>query len=132
MSRIYIAAKFSKLEEMRENANQLARMGHVCTSSWLKEDPSNDVLDDNDVKWKGVAETDLYDLVNSEAIMIFTEDAEHEFKRGGKMVEFGFALGYGLRLIVIGPRQNIFMYLDEVEVYETLEQFLYAERYRRY
>lgn len=127
MSHIYIAAKFSRLLEMRENANQLARMGHVCTSSWLKEDPSNDVLDDDDEKWRRIAETDLYDLQDSDAIMLFTQDPEDPFKRGSHCVEFGYALAFGLRLIVIGPRQNIFMYLNEVEVYETLEQFLYRE-----
>jgi len=38
------------------------------------------------------------------------------------MHEAGFAMGLGKTLMICGPRENIFHYLDEVHKFDTWEQ----------
>lgn len=44
--------------------------------------------------------------------------------RGGRHVEFGMALALAKRCIVIGPRENVFHLLPQVEQYDSWEQYL--------
>lgn len=44
--------------------------------------------------------------------------------RGGRHVEFGVAVASCKRLVVIGPRENIFHHLPRVEVFPTLGEWL--------
>lgn len=56
--------------------------------------------------------------------MFFSEPPDSHSKRGGRHVEFGMALAWGLRLIVIGQRENVFHCLPQVERYDTWDDFL--------
>lgn len=44
--------------------------------------------------------------------------------RGGRHVEFGMALALGKRVIVVGPRENVFHLLPEVEVHVNWNDFV--------
>ena len=48
--------------------------------------------------------------------------------RGGRHAEFGIALALGKRVIVIGPRENVFHALPAVERYESWAAFRASPR----
>jgi len=42
------------------------------------------------------------------------ENVNSKYKRGGRHVEFGYAIAYGKRLVIVGPLENAFYYLLNV------------------
>ena len=47
----------------------------------------------------------------ADAVIVFTEMPNSVLATGGSHVEFGLALAQGKRVIVVGPRENVFHYL---------------------
>lgn len=80
---------------------------------------------------KRFAWEDISDLLAADTIIAFTEPPRSSASRGGRHVEWGIALGINcfaadrgiihraFRLIVVGPRENLFHWLDEIEHFET-------------
>jgi hypothetical protein len=54
----------------------------------------------------------------------FTYDQDSS--RGGRHVEFGYALGIRKRVILVGPRQHVFHCLPEVEHYPSWPRLVMA------
>lgn len=126
--RIYLASRFSRREELAEYAKALRDLGHQITSRWLVEGNHElpDPLmpgDEADQARSRFAQEDLDDLYDADIFVLFTRDTR-ENCRGGMHVEFGVAIHTCLRVIVIGPRMNVFHYLPEVEHFPTWEEFL--------
>lgn len=63
-----------------------------------------------------MASMDFEDLARSDMCIAFTE-AEGARGRGGRHTELGIALGLGLRVILVGPREHVFHCLPGVEQY---------------
>ena len=116
---VYLAARYDRMPEMVEVAEQLRRIGHEVTSRWIRGFGNPD------------AETALYDLTDiviADAIILFTEDptANVPFAaRGGRHVEFGYALRAGKKLYLVGPRENIFHELPDVLAFEDVDEMLH-------
>ena len=122
--RIFLSARYGRQKEIREHAADLERMGHVITSCWIKGDheaaPVEAAVDSLPVLDScRLAQEDLVDLINSDVLINFTEKPSSPHGRGGRHVEFGFAMCM-LRLhqlkavIVLGPRENVFHALPGV------------------
>ena len=47
----------------------------------------------------------------ADTVIIFTEIPNTILATGGRHVEFGLALAQGKRVIIVGPRENVFHYL---------------------
>lgn len=60
---------------------------------------------------------DLEDLRAADTVISFTD--EKGGGKGGRHVEFGVALALEKRLILVGPRENVFHTLPEIEHYPT-------------
>jgi hypothetical protein len=71
---------------------------------------------------------DLEDIDRSDTLLFFSEDPLVGIPRGGRHVEFGYALGTGKRVCVVGGHENVFHFLPEVVHYFTLQDFLEGER----
>ncbi len=110
--KIYLAARYERMIELRTYRDDLEKMGHVVTSCWLSG--VHDKLDPLDA-----ARNDCRDVVSSDCVISFTEIPESAFGRGGRHVEFGVALARGKRAIVVGHRENVFHHLPEAEFYPT-------------
>lgn len=123
--KFYLAAMYSRRDELREHARQLRAMGHIVTSGWLRErdDLSGDLVDSPAI-YRDRAERDLNDIRMSEALIYFTEDPNVGIKRGGRHFEAGFAVGIGKSLYIIGPRENIFCYDRQHKQFERWEDFI--------
>ena len=46
--------------------------------------------------------------------------------KGGRHVEFGYGLGLGKKMIVVGPRENVFHTLPQIEHYEDWPHLVMA------
>lgn len=110
--KIYIAGRFSRQLEFREVAKRLEEMGHEVTSRWLYESvsPNHTMGDITPAYSAKAARLDLQDIDEAQAVLFYAEDPLVGTPRGGRHVEFGYALALGKFIYVVGPAENIFHY----------------------
>ena len=120
--KIYLAARYSRRTELRFCKAELESYGHIITSRWLtgERDGNNDQLNDETIN---TALVDEEDVIAADVVINFTEEPRTPRTRGGRHVEFGIGRALGKQLVVIGPRENVFHYLPEVEQYDTWAQY---------
>ena len=115
--KFYLAARYSRRNEMRAVARELESLGHTVGSRWLHADPNR-----SDVQ---AATEDIEDLRDASGLILFTEEPNCGGRnRGGRHVEFGWALASGMEVFIVGPRENVFHYMPEVKVFDTLQRLL--------
>lgn len=121
--KFYLAAGFSRKDEIADKTKQLTDIGVGVTSSWPWEDaaPNSTLADVGYTHLLVNGAKDIAEIEAADGVILFTQDPRTPFVRGGRMHEFGYAHGKGKRLIVCGPRENIFHYLPLVEVFDTFE-----------
>jgi hypothetical protein len=119
--KVYLAARYSRYPDLQHVARELVAMGHEITSRWIKGDHQiSDAGLSSEAKAferARFATEDLADLLIADCCISFTETPRGTNSRGGRHVEYGIALGLAKRLIVVGPRENVFHCLPHVEVY---------------
>lgn len=110
--KIYIAGRFSRQLEFREVAKRLEDMGHEVTSRWLFESvsPNHTMGDITPAYAAKAARLDLADIDEADAMLFYAEDPLVGTPRGGRHVEFGYALARGKLIYVVGHAENIFHY----------------------
>ena len=122
--KIYLAARFSRHEELNRYASELRDAGHEVTARWLSRESQaneNTVAVQNcngEVPLAGrpLAQEDFEDIKRADVVISITEQPRVQHTtRGGRHVELGLALGWGKQLIIIGPRENVFHTLPQVE-----------------
>ena len=116
---VYIAARYGRLEEGRETAAVFRRNGFTVTASWLEGGDESLYSED---QYPDTAQQDLDDILRAEYFVFLSEEPENPHGRGGRHVEYGYALANGKRLIGIGPRENIFHHLPHVAFTDTAEE----------
>ena len=121
--KFYLAAGFSRKDEIAEKTAQLQAIGVGVTSTWPWEDaaPNSTLAEVGDAHLIVNGAKDISEIDKADGVILFTQEPTKSFVRGGRMHEFGYAHGKSKRLIVCGPRENIFHYLPDVEVFETFE-----------
>lgn len=134
----YFAARYSRNPELREYRDQLvaAIPGAVVTSRWidchedivggLEQSFTPDALNADPAGCWKFGQHDLEDLSNADAIVSFTGGGGGG--KGGRHVEHGYAIAAGKRLVVVGPRENIFHCHPATEAFDTWADFLAYER----
>jgi hypothetical protein len=125
--KIYLAARFSRRDELQGYAAQLTRMGHEVTSRWLWVDHQLTDADQQDrevayLRGHVFALDDLADVRRADIVVSFTE-SPRTGTRGGRHVEFGIGLERELGLVIIGPREHVFHYLPWVIQYDSWEAY---------
>lgn len=122
--RIYLAARYSRNDEMRGVRDVLTALGYEITSRWidchagkyLTSFTPETLNADPDYCGK-IGQKDVEDLSAADTVISFT--STDGGGKGGRHVEFGLALGLGKHLIVVGPRENVFHTLPQIEHHET-------------
>jgi nucleoside 2-deoxyribosyltransferase len=124
--RIYLAAPWVRKADAKAAAAVIEAAGHTITKRWWEhrevpgyggqfrdcpEDQREELAEQAYEDWRGVETADAMIVLNLE-------------KSEGKAVEQGFALAYGVRLIVVGPLLNLFQYLPGVTRVSTLDEAL--------
>jgi hypothetical protein len=127
---VYLAARYSRYEELQGYAEQLVEVGCLVTSRWIKGDHqvTDDQLKNLDVGEEAeyplrvrFAEEDVLDLRAANVIVSFTEPPRSGPSRGGRHVEFGMALAMGKQVVVVGHRENVFHCLPQVAFFPVWE-----------
>lgn len=120
----YLAARFSRLPELADHANELESFGIPVTSRWLRGGhewvgtPDHHIP--NDALAKFAAE-DLEDIDASEVVICFTETPRTGPSRGGRHWEAGYAYARGKRVIIVGETENIFYALPAITQVDSWE-----------
>lgn len=126
MAKIYLAARYSRRKELCVYRHDLLLMGHEVTSRWLEPNPEGEAAENRGTltteERADYADKDLTDLLQSDIVVSFTEPPRSGQSRGGRHVEFGFAMACGKRCVVIGHRENVFHCLVNVVFFETWEE----------
>ena len=127
--KIYVAARYTRRDEMRILARLLKDTGFAVTSRWLFENkPLNTQLgDDSPQFYAETAIVDIEDIDRADTILFFSEDPLIGTPRGGRHVEYGYALGTGKRMVIIGGPENIFHYLPGVVHFSDIQTFIDSE-----
>lgn len=118
--KIYLAAKYARREEMEQIAIELMNVyGYDITARWVfggEEGKTNEEI----------AVFDLEDVAEADTVISFTEHP-NMYTTGGRHVEFGYAIATGKRLVVIGPRENVFHHYPTVEQFDTFNDWIRSE-----
>jgi hypothetical protein len=133
MSRVYLAARYGRREELLHYASELAADGHTVTSRWLLGNQHWDAVTTAAAVALESGETppeaarfaveDWADLRTAEVVILFAEPPGALLgRRGGRHVEFGMAYALGKRCLVVGGRENVFHLLPGVEHQPTWER----------
>lgn len=127
--KIYLAARYSRRDELRAVAAALRRLGHTITSRWLDTtwehgDDKGSSAAPPEYREKHAIE-DLVDILLADVFITFTEQPRSG-GRGGRHVEFGAALATSKHLIVVGPRENLFYHHPRVVLYASTQEMLEA------
>lgn len=145
--KIYLAARYSRREELCGYRTELLERGYRVESRWLNGEHqlsndgtpigeggealvegtlrSGEVLSECEQSERAAALRtrfaldDWEDVNSAELVINFTEPPRSKANRGGRHVEFGIALARRARVIVVGYRENIFHWLPGVEFFET-------------
>lgn len=121
--KVYLCGRYGRRDEFRELRNILEKNGVLVVSRWLdtdwerKEDGGSSAAPAE--YRQEYAEIDMRDVLAADAVVCVTEPPRGG-GRGGRHVEFGLALAWGKKLVVVGYRENLF-YEHERVAFESLE-----------
>ena len=134
----YFAARYSRHPEMRAYRDELHAAGDFeVTSRWI--DCHNEALEqsftpealnaDPEGRWI-YGKHDIEDLESADVLVSFTGNGGGG--KGGRHIEHGYFLGWysSARVVIVGPRENIFHCHPGTEVYPDWAAFLAAETRR--
>ena len=126
MTRYYLAARYSRREELLGYKAELEALGHKVYGRWLAGDhyaTEAEILRRPEIG-RDFAVDDLIDLAQADTLIAFTEAPHSTASRGGRHVEFGIAIAREMHLVVVGPRENVFHCLPDVKVYANWAEYL--------
>lgn len=124
---VYLAARFSKQEELKGYRDLFLQQNIGVTSTWLEQDPDKtapnggnqlDETGDTETRTKHAIQ-DLVDVRRADGLVFFSEP--QLARRGGRHVEFGYALALGKPIYVVGGFENIFHYTPGIRHFDTVQ-----------
>ena len=144
--KVYIASMFSDKDRVKARVLELKALGIDCTSRWADETvPHNVTLKDcTDEYLRETAVADLVDILRADVVVLTVPEPQllvdatvAASSRGGRHFESGFAYGISvaqtikeiavpesicrpLRVMTVGPKENIFHHLEAVANCATL------------
>jgi nucleoside 2-deoxyribosyltransferase len=112
---VFLSARYSRAEELREYRSQLRAREVEVTSTWL-EGPR----DLSDAARPRIAQVCFDDIDRAQVVIAFAEESRTP-SRGGRHVELGYALARGKRVLLVGPREHVFAHHPAVEHLEAFD-----------
>ena len=138
--KIYLAARYSRRTELVDYRADLTARGAEVTSRWLNGDHQIDnsgtpIGESGEALVEGsspdgaalrehFAQEDVADVMRADMLIAFTEQPRVGPSRGGRWVEFGLAIALGIPMVVIGPRENLFTWLPEIQQFDSWSDYL--------
>jgi hypothetical protein len=123
--KFYLAARYGRRLELCEYRDELLRRGHEVVSRWLDGahasagyDLRSEASIEDQTRY---AIEEWGDLLSADVVISFTEPAPLKPSRGGRHAEFGAAVASRKWCIVVGPRENIFHCLPQIQWFEAFD-----------
>lgn len=115
---VYLAASWTRRQEIRGYANELLSHGIRVRSRWLEETECHDELAFEQFLQQN-ALIDTEDIRRSDVLVRFTDDLSAAFvpsrlATGARMFETGYAYALGKHVVVVGGNQCVFDRLPEI------------------
>jgi len=104
----------------RKVAKKLEQAGHVITSRWLQQKYKPIEKWDEKNKQRIAAE-DYNDVMDSDVLILISGNKKYP---GGKFVEAGIALGVGIRIIVLGHRENMLLWHPSISIFKNINEIV--------
>jgi hypothetical protein len=126
--KIYLAAQYERIEEMRVIRDILVEGGHTVTSRWIDQTAGQEEalgqveLTAEPQRGRNYALIDIDDILTADWVVVFTSG--NGGGRGGYHTELGYALGVQKKVIVVGPRENVFHTLPRVSWFMNPRSFM--------
>lgn len=122
--KIYLAANYSRYPEMQLVKKKIESIGHKVTSRWILGE--HEALEgQSHALNRSFANDDWDDLINSNICLWFSnEEGKENRGRGGRHVEFGLALAWHIPIYVVGRKENVFHWLEQVTHINSVDEFL--------
>ena len=129
--KIYLASRYSRAPQLRQVRDELETMGHTITSRWI--DGGHELTKDGSTQAAHLersrfATEDWEDMMAADWVISFTEEPRKTNTRGGRHVEFGGAIAFNKRCMVVGWRENVFHCLPQIEFFKNWEECAYMLR----
>lgn len=115
---IYLAAPWVDRERAALEAVKLEAAGHEITEKWWEHEDTTDhdeLVEQAKLDVVGVLAADMLVLLNTQ-------------KSEGKAVETGIAIMCCIPIAVVGERTNLFHHLDDVTLFNSVEEVIDAVR----
>ena len=142
--KIYMAARYSRRLELCGYREKLQELGHEVTSRWLNGThqitdagvpigDQGESLVERDVGGDSPEAAALHqrfahqnyeDVLAAKLFIGFTEPPRSLHGRGGRHVEMGIALTLMKEIWIIGYRENLFCWHEDVQFFPTFEDVL--------
>lgn len=107
--RIYVSAPFELQSKARAVRDTLVEHGYTVTSSWLDEQPSNELSPCD------MAERDVADMFRADVLVSINPQEWERQGTGGRHFEAGVAFMLGMPTFIYGVRSNVFHSLSNVK-----------------
>lgn len=117
MRKIYLAARWPRMNEMAGYALQIEGLGHEITAQWVFNAEAGKTREEN-------ALMDFRDVSRSDLVVSFTHPRGSMQTGGGRHTEFGLAAAWDIENWIVGEREQIFHHLPDVLQFDTFEQVL--------
>lgn len=117
MTKVYLAALYSRRAEMEGYANTLKSKGFEITARWV-------FGGEEGLTREQIALLDIEDVDKAEIVLSFTHPRGTQTSGGGRHVEFGYAYAKGKQIHIIGEQENVFHHLPNVGVYDSIDGWL--------
>lgn len=119
MTKVYLCARYGRREEMQVLAARMRAMGLVVTARWVEGNNAD----------ADAAQMDWDDLRAADMLFTFTERQDDpawnpSWGRGGRHVEFGMAVERRMRIVIVGPVENVFHNLPGLARFSDVEAAL--------
>lgn len=132
MVKVYLAARFSRKQELAEVADRLRTIDLDNIATWVTGAHDYTGVPDEHIPVQAQAEfaaEDLAEIHRADMVIVFTDEPGQGGSRGGKHFEAGFALALQKPMVIIGPLENVFFsYLATREHrarhYDDLDTFI--------
>lgn len=116
---VYLAAAWSRKEEIKKIADELTALGINVQARWLNEPSSPTIGSTGDQFMKERAEIDVEDVCAANILVRFSDNLRvaavpAHLATGARMFEMGLAWSLHKTIIVVGGFQCVFDYLGDI------------------
>lgn len=131
--KVYLANQYRHKELMKLAATELRSKGIEVTSTWPDEphEPNAQMDDLSGEHLVEYAYRDLLEISQADYMVFFSVSPTTPTVRGGRHVEFGYALGLRKPVLVVGPKENIFHHISDVRHFIGWDEVVYFLQRRK-